>query len=100
MRILILFDLPAQTSEQRRQVRYFRKLLLRDGFSMLQESVYVRTCTNFSAVQTHRRRVVSALPKEGHVLFLTLTEPQYAGIDALLGESPSTLQPDDKLIVI
>lgn len=45
MRLMVMFDLPTDTSQQRKQYRQFRKKLLNEGFIMIQYSVYVRVCT-------------------------------------------------------
>ena len=42
MRVLVLFDLPVLTGDQRREYARFRKFLLKSGFLMLQESVYCK----------------------------------------------------------
>ena len=42
MRVLVFFDLPVITTENRREYRMFRNYLLKNGFLMLQESVYCR----------------------------------------------------------
>lgn len=39
MRLMVMFDLPVITSEDRRNYRQFRKLLINEGFLMIQESV-------------------------------------------------------------
>ena len=38
MRILVMFDLPVETTLQRKEYRKFRKYLIKQGFLMLQES--------------------------------------------------------------
>ena len=47
MRILVMFDLPTETSEDRRNYRKFRKNLIKNGFIMMQESVYVRLAISY-----------------------------------------------------
>ncbi len=42
MRVLVFFDLPVQTSEDMKNYRLFRKKILKNGFFMMQESVYCR----------------------------------------------------------
>ena len=37
MRMLVFFDLPTITGEEKRHYRQFRKLLIKNGFVMLQE---------------------------------------------------------------
>ena len=46
MRVLCMFDLPVETDEERRAYRTFRKNLIKEGFIMIQYSVYVRVCPN------------------------------------------------------
>lgn len=41
MRILIFFDLPTETAKDRKTYSKFRKFLIKEGFVMMQESVYV-----------------------------------------------------------
>ena len=43
MRVLVMFDLPTETSLQRKNYRKFRKTLIKNGFIMMQESVYVKS---------------------------------------------------------
>ncbi|MDR2152365.1 MAG: CRISPR-associated endonuclease Cas2, partial [Helicobacteraceae bacterium] len=40
MRLLVLFDLPVKAKSDQRRATQFRNHLLKDGFSMLQFSVY------------------------------------------------------------
>lgn len=49
MRILVFFDLPVTTGEERRAYTKFRKFLIKDGFLMLQESVYCKLALNGTA---------------------------------------------------
>ena len=44
MRMLCMFDLPVETGEEQRAYRQFRKNIMKEGFIMMQYSVYVRTC--------------------------------------------------------
>lgn len=46
MRILVFFDLPVTTAEDRRVYQSFRKYLIKNGFLMLQESVYCKLAQN------------------------------------------------------
>ena len=39
MRIIVFFDLPTETLEDKREYRKFRKMLIENGFVMMQESV-------------------------------------------------------------
>ena len=46
MRLLVFFDLPTITAQDKREYRAFRKLLIKNGFFMMQESVYCRMILN------------------------------------------------------
>ena len=86
MRILIFFDLPVKTKAQRREATRFRNFLLKDGYHMLQYSVYARVCNGMDAVEKHRRRVEQNLPDNGAIRLMVITEKQYESMDVLLGK--------------
>lgn len=50
MRLLVFFDLPVETAKQRREYRLFRKKLLKEGYLMVQKSVYSKLAINENAV--------------------------------------------------
>jgi len=90
MWLLVFFDLPVGTKEQRRRANRFRHFLKDDGFLMLQFSVYARICRGQDAVEKHGRRVRSNLPKEGSVRTLQVTDKQYGRMELMLGLAPKT----------
>ena len=65
MRVLVFFDLPVLTSENRRAYAKFRRFLLKNGFLMLQESVYCKLALNSSAVNAIVDNVHKNKPEEG-----------------------------------
>lgn len=86
MRILVFFDLPVVTAEEKKAAAKFRKFLVKDGYHMVQWSVYSRICNGTDAIAMHKARLNQALPDKGSVRMLTLTEKQYESIEVLLGE--------------
>ena len=86
MRMIVFFDLPVQTKTQRREATKFRNFLLKDGYHMLQYSVYARVCNGIDAVDKHCERLRDRLPKNGAIRMLVITEKQYESIEILLGE--------------
>ncbi|NLB62432.1 MAG: CRISPR-associated endonuclease Cas2, partial [Clostridiales bacterium] len=52
MRVLVFFDLPTITLEIQREYRRFRKYLVKNGFLMLQESVYCKLALNQTSTNT------------------------------------------------
>lgn len=100
MRVLVFFDLPVLTSENRRAYAKFRKFLLKSGFMMLQESVYCKLALNGSIVRTIVDNVHKNKPEEGLVQILTVTEKQYAKMDIVVGEMKSEILDSDERLVI
>lgn len=85
MWILVFFDLPVKKPAQRRAATQFRQFLLKDGYVMLQYSVYARVCRGQEAVEKHLKRTRDHLPEEGSIRALQVTDKQYARMQILLG---------------
>lgn len=86
MRILVMFDLPVKTKAERRSATQFRNFLVGDGYHMVQYSVYARVCNGRDSVETHKKRILLALPSKGSVRMLVITEKQYNAIELLVGK--------------
>ena len=46
MRVIVFFDLPVKTVQDRREYARFRKKLVKSGFVMMQQSVYSKIALN------------------------------------------------------
>ena len=77
MWVLAMFDLPTATRRARRAYAQFRKTLLKDGFTRMQYSVYVRHCASEENADVHVQRVEHMLPDDGEVRLLTITDKQF-----------------------
>lgn len=78
MWVIAMFDLPTELKEERRDYARFRKALVRDGFVMMQYSVYVRHSASRENAAVHMKRVEAAVPPDGEVRVLTVTDRQFA----------------------
>ncbi|MES2997634.1 MAG: CRISPR-associated endonuclease Cas2 [Verrucomicrobiota bacterium] len=85
MWLIVFFDLPVKTKEQRKNATQFRNFLLNDGYMMVQFSIYSRTCRAQDAVDKHLRRALDHLPETGSVRALQVTDKQYSRMRILLG---------------
>ena len=83
---MVFFDLPVKTKAQRRVATGFRSFLLKDGYHMIQYSLYARVCNGNDAVEKHEKRLRAALPDNGSVRLLIVTEKQYESIRVLVGK--------------
>ena len=88
MWLIAMFDLPVETAENRRAYTRFRKVLLKDGFMMLQFSVYARYLPSEEAAEAHRRIVKMALPSLGQVRVITITDHQFGKMEVYFGRKP------------
>jgi len=77
--------LPVTTKAQRLDASKFRSFLLKDGYHMIQYSVYARICNGTDAVAKHRGRLMRNLPDNGSIRLLVITEKQYESVEILLG---------------
>lgn len=100
MRIIVFFDLPVITSEEKKEYRSFRKFLLTNGFVMMQESVYSKIALNGTMVNTIKRRVKLNAPKSGLVQTIVITEKQYNSMEYIVGKSTSNVIDNDKRMIV
>lgn len=86
MRLLIFFDLPVKSKLERKQATSFRNFLIKDGFYMIQFSLYGRICNTIESAKIHEDRVSVNIPCQGSVRSMIVTEKQYASMNILSGE--------------
>src|SRR5699024_4218345 len=86
MRMLLMFDLPTETSDDRKVDRRVRKFLLNEGFMMHQVSVYSKLLLNGNANEARLGRIKAHPPKKGLDTILTVTEKQFSRMVYLCGE--------------
>lgn len=99
MRIIVMFDLPTSTSKEMRNYRKFRKFLIKNGFIMMQESIYTKLALNSSSAESVRKQVRKALPDNGLIQMLTITEKQFQDMELLSGEKQSLYLDSDKRFI-
>lgn len=83
--LLLFFDLPMESVEERRAYSRFRKRLIRSGYLMLQESVYVRLLRHGDNLPSEIAQMEETLP-EGNIRLLSLSLRQFSGMWTLRGE--------------
>lgn len=86
MRIMVFFDLPVMSEHERKVATQFRNFLIRDGYYMLQFSIYVRLCGGQDSVDDAIKRLKSVAPQTGSIRCLIVTEKQYAGMQLIVGK--------------
>ena len=86
MRLIVIFDLPVVKTADKRAYARFHKFLLRDGYDMIQFSVYARICNGPEAVDKHVARLHAHAPPSGSVRYMRVTEKQFTEMRVLVGE--------------
>ena len=100
-RIIVFFDLPTLTLEDKRDYRDFRKFLIKKGFLMMQESVYCKLVLNQTVASSVLSSIRKHKPKSGLVQMIMVTEKQFAKMEYLCGEKRSNVvDSDDRLVIL
>jgi len=84
---MAMFDLPVDTKPARHRYTLFRKLLIEDGFTMMQYSVYVRNCPSQENAAVHVERIERNIPPDGEVRILTFTDKQFERMRVFFGKT-------------
>lgn len=80
MWMMVMFDLPTATTQERKLYSNFRNMLLDNGFSMSQYSVYFRFCGERECCAKYVRKIKMAAPPEGDISILFFTDKQFGQI--------------------
>jgi CRISPR-associated protein Cas2 len=96
MWLFAMFDLPVNDKDARRAYSQFRNLLLDNGFSQMQYSIYARCCNSEETALVYRNRIVTQLPKDGHVRLLMITDRQFGKMEVYFGKSRTNPEPKPK----
>lgn len=100
MWLIVLFDLPMDDREARRDYVRFRKRLLELGFMQLQYSVYGRPFPNEEAMIPYRKAIREALPPDGAVRLLPVTDRQFGKMENYVGKMrQKNEKPRDQLML-
>ena len=97
MWLFVFFDLPVVTKKERKIAASFRKNLMKDGFVMLQFSVYIRHCASKESQAVHVKRVKGIVPEIGMVSILSVTDKQYGDIINFWGKEKKKKVPTEPL---
>lgn len=101
MRVMVFFDLPIETQKNRHDYAVFRRFLVKNGFIMMQKSVYSRLVANNVTSAALKEKIRQNLPPEGLIELLEVTENQFNGIEYMLGEKQSVvLDSRDRIVEV
>ena len=90
--MLLFFDLPTETSKNRLDYTRFHKFLIKNGFIMMQKSVYSKLVINNVTSAAVKTKISKNLPPAGIIELLEVTENQFSRIEYLIGEKQSVIE--------
>jgi CRISPR-associated protein Cas2 len=97
---MVFFDLPTDTAEDRRNYSHFHKFLIREGFMMMQYSVYTKLAVNKTVAQQIHKHLQTNKPPKGHIAIMDITEKQFNHIQWLIGgKKDNLLDTADRLTI-
>lgn len=86
MWLFVFFDLPVKTKVERGYANRFRRFLLKDGYMMIQLSVYARVCNGRERLEKHIKKLEANVPSKGSVRYFELTDMQYGRMRIIVGK--------------
>ncbi len=100
MWLVTMFDLPVDDAKARRAYTQFRKSLIKGGFSQLQFSIYARYYDSEETSHAGRGIVHAALPAEGEVRVLSITDKQFGKMEVFTGKKrQESEKPHEQLLL-
>ncbi len=101
MRVICIFDLPSVKPTDRKDYYRFRKSLIKEGFYMMQESMYCKMVLNYSVAQSVIKKVQNISPGKGIIQLMLVTEKQFADIILITGEvKTKVVNTDERILFI
>ena len=95
MRMIIFFDLPSVTYADQKEYNKFHKFLIKNGYIMMQESVYTKLALNNSIVLSEKDKLTKGL-----VQLLVITEKQFSRIEYLVGDKKTDIEDTESRLII
>ena len=84
--LLIMYDLPMLTGEDRKEYYHFTKKLRLQGFVQLQESCYLKLIRNTSSRNDQINQLKFIMPKHGNVSVLPMNLSTFQEMQCMAGE--------------
>lgn len=83
---MILYDIEMNSPSKLKEYRKFKKMLDKSGYSMVQESVYIKQINDKSQAKRLGNEISLNAPKRSNIRGLILTQSMYESIEVLSGK--------------
>ncbi len=88
MWLMIMFDMPTDTKTARKKYRYLRTRLLKEGYLMMQFSIYIRSYHSYEAALNGKKKIkdfIASNMLKGRIRMIMFTDKQFGNMDVLVG---------------
>ena len=85
MWLIVAFDLPTHTKEERRRYTTYRKDLLSNGFTMMQYSLYGKCMPTMKSARAMENKLGPLTPEGGEAKFFLITDKQFGETKTFFG---------------
>jgi len=87
---MLMFDLPTSNKKDRKRYQWFHKELEREGYIMIQYSVYGKIFSSPESALYGKKRMkefIATNVKRGNIRILIFTDKQFANMEIIIGET-------------
>lgn len=98
---MLFYDIEMNTPEKLKEYRKFKKTLNKKGYSMLQESVYMKQVSEKTQAIKLANEISLSAPRNSNIRGLLLTQNNFDAMEILSGElefSEQILKKESKII--
>ena len=103
MWLMLMFDLPTKTKKQRRKYIWLHKELEKEGFIMLQYSVYAKNFSSTESANIGKKRIKEFIKhniKNGNIRLLMFTDKQFGAMEIIIGEKSIEEENEPKQLLL
>lgn len=86
MRLLLMFDLPSIEDYEKKEYTQFKKIIIKNGYTMMQFSVYIKCVNTQTKIEQELNKLNKYIPTSGNIRIIAITEKQYMNMAIILGK--------------
>lgn len=83
-----MFDMPTDTKKAKKKYRYLRTKLLKEGYIMMQFSIYIRSFHSYESALNGKKKIkdfIASNTVKGKIRIIVFTDKQFANMDIIVG---------------
>ncbi len=103
MWLMLMFDLPTKTKKQRKKYHWFHQKLEKEGYTMIQYSVYGKIFSSVESANLGKKRIKDFIKtniKNGNIRILMFTDKQFAAMDIIIGKKSTEEKNEPKQLLL